>query len=167
MVKKALSIISIIIMLIALVSILGCSLTSNTTNPSAPASIKTIREAKIGSEWAMKQLEITEGIEVSILLKIADGDKVDGYFYVEKGNGVGFRITGNSLIYESADQDTKNPSVVTSDRFSFVASQEQGIAYTLTLSNTADSINEKSNTTIFLEIIYPASGSIFIPIETD
>ena len=162
MVKNVLS----TIMVLSMVFVLGCSSISNVTNTSSPASLKTIREAKIGSEWEMKQLEITVATQTSILLKLADGDKVDGYFYLEKGNNIGFQITGNSLIYESKAQDAKSPQV-TSDRFSFIASKEQGIAYTLTLSSTAGSSDQPDKETIFLEFIYPATGLVFIPIETD
>jgi hypothetical protein len=162
MVKRVLS----VIMVLSLVGILGCSLTSNTTSTPPPSSVKTIREAKIGSAWEMKQLEITLGTEYSILLTLADGDKADGYFYLEKGDSINFRITGNSLIYESKAKDAKTQGV-TSDRFSFVASKAQGIAYTLTLSNAAGSSDQQSKATIFLEIIYPATGSVFIPIKTN
>jgi len=163
MVKKMLG----IIMVLSLVGVLGCSLTSNTTNTPPPASVRIIREAKIGSAWEMKQLEITVGSEISILLNLVEGDKVDGYFYLEKGNDINFRITANSSVYESKVQDAKTSQGVTSDRFSFTATKEQGIAYLLTLSNASDGSAQPDKVTVFLDIIYPATGSIFIPIETD
>jgi hypothetical protein len=161
MIKKVI----FILVILSLVGILGCSITSRTTAPASPASVKTIREAGIGSEWAMKQLEINLESELSIVLKLTEGDKVDGYYYLEKGSNIGFKITGNSLVYESKTQGAKDQSI-TSDRFSFVASQEQGIAYTLTLSTSNDAGKEKAGTTVFLEIIYPASASVFVPIGT-
>jgi len=161
MIKKVI----FILVVLSLVGVLGCSLTSRTTSPSTPASVKTIREAGIGSEWAMKQLEINLESELSIVLKLAEGDKVDGYYYLEKGNNIDFKITGNSLVYESKTQGAKAQSI-TSDRFSFAASKEQGIAYTLTLSASNDTGKEKTGMTVFLEIIYPASASVFVPIGT-
>ena len=97
-----------------------------------------------------------------ILLRLDYRDKVDGYFYVEKGSGINFEITGNSLIYKAANED-EDSSEVTSDRFSFNASQEQGNTYTLTFRNPDDGGQMK--VTIFLEVIYPIDSSLFMPIE--
>jgi hypothetical protein len=161
MIKKVI----FILIILALIGTLGCSLSSRTTTTAAPASVKTIREAGIASAWAMKQLEINLESELSIVLKLAAGDKVDGYYYLEKGDNIGFKITGNSLIYESEAQDAKAQSI-TSDRFSFTASQDQGIAYTLTLSAVGNTDKNTVVPTVFLEIIYPASASVYVPIGT-
>jgi len=110
----------------------------------------------------MDQLIVDVGAddESLILLRLAYGDKVDGYFYVEKGNGISFQITGNSLIYEASAKEAGGSSQVGSDRFSFVASQTQGNTYTLTFRNPA-----QTKVTVFLEVIYPIGGSLFMPIE--
>jgi hypothetical protein len=110
----------------------------------------------------MKQLEINLNAEVPIVLKLKDGDKVDGYFYLESGDTVGFNISGNSIFYTSKpDAETTR---IASDRFSFTAAQEQGIAYSLTLS--ANPAARSGDTIVFLEIIYPVTGTLFVPIGT-
>jgi len=104
----------------------------------------------------MKEIKFDIGAEeeVAILLKLSDGDKVDGYFYLEKGGEIDFRITGKTLLYQSAVQD----------RFSFTASQSEGDTYTLSFRNPATD-DEQRELTVFLEVIYPVSGSIYVPVE--
>lgn len=161
MLKKAMG----ILVILSLIGIIGCSSgPKSTTTTAAPASVKTVREAQIASAWTMKQLEINTKSDLSLTLKLAAGDKVDGYFYLEKGSNVSFQIAGNSQIYESQPVGTKS-DIITSDRFSFTASQAQGIAYFLTLNPGSDT-RETNEVTVFLELIYPATGALSVPIGT-
>ena len=66
-------------------------------------------------------------------------------------------------MYESKAPGTGENSV-TSDRFSFTASQAQGLAYTLKLEPAG---SDSTSATVLIELIYPATGEIFIPIGTN
>ncbi len=141
-----------ILLLTVVFSIFGCTSSSNnTTKP--PASIEYIREAKLASTWQMKQIQLNFTTETSITIELAAGDKVDGYFYVVGEGTISFTITGITQIYAS-------PSGTTSDRFSFTASQEQGIDYKLKFTVGG------SEATVFLELIYPVTGEVLVPIGT-
>jgi hypothetical protein len=158
-----------IILALTLLGISGCSLAekANSTSASAttPASVRTVKEFTINKVWAVKQLEIDLVKEIAIELKLKDGDKVDGYFSVVKGSITGFNISGVSSIYASKSTDTETLRI-NSDRFSITASQGQGGSYTLTF-NAATSADGKSNeTTVYLELIYPATGSLYVPYGT-
>ena len=151
--------ITIAIMILSLIPILGCEeisrLTKEPTETSSPTNLKILKAVELGSEWEMKQITFDVGAdgEVAILLKLSDGDEVDGYFYLEKGDSIDFRITGKTLLFKSEAQD----------RFSFTANQDQGDTYTLAFRNTADDSKEKI--TVFLEVIYPVGGSVYVPVE--
>lgn len=153
-----------ILVVLSLIGIAGCSSGSKSSTAAQPATVKIVREAEIASNWTLKQMEINSAAEITLVLTLANGDKVDGFYYLEKGTDTAFKVSGNSLIYESKSTDIK--AGITSDRFSFTASQAQGIAYTLTLNAGADTSKEKNSTTIFLEIIYPSTGSLYVPIGT-
>lgn len=161
MVKKIIAILAII----ALIGIAGCSKTNTTSSTTQPASVKTVREAPISGEWMMKQIQINLESSISLVLTVSEGSKVDGYFYLEKGDGVDFQISGNSMIYES--KPTGTAGAAASDRFSFTASHAQGIAYTLTFSSGDNGDTKtKTATTVYLELIYPITGSMYVPIGT-
>lgn len=144
------------------VALLGCSQIPDLTRQSSPASTKIVREAKLGSSWEMRQIsfEVAAGEKLPILLKLSDGDRVDGYFYLEKGRNVDFQVMANSLVYKSQSPGNA-PAGITSDRFSFIASQAQGSSYSLIFSNPAPSTDKEAKVAVFLEVVYPASGSIF------
>jgi hypothetical protein len=151
-------IIIIAIMMLSLIPILGCEeisrLTQGTTQEATSPNLKILEAVELGSEWEMKQItfDVGAGDEVAILLKLADGDEVDGYFYLEEGEEIDFSITGKTSLFESEVQD----------RFSFIASQDQGDTYTLAFRNTTDDPKKKAS--VVLEVIYPVGGSVYIPV---
>ena len=156
MVKKVI----LIIMIFSLLAVLGCQeisrLTEGTGQTSSQTNLKILKAVELGSAWQMKQMRFDVGAEdeVAILLKLSDGDKVDGYFYLEKGKNIDFHATGKTLLHQS----------VAPDRFSFTASQAQGDTYTLSFRNPATDGAQKG-LTVFLEVIYPVSGLIYAPVE--
>ena len=149
---------------LALFSLLGCSTISSVTTPFSSTSAKIIREAELAATWKIMQLslQVEADKELPILIKLADGDRVDGYFYLEKGNNVDFQITANSLVYKPPAPTAAKG--MTSDRFSFTASAAQGGSYILTFRNPA-SVSDKTRITIFLEVVYPSTGSVFTTLE--
>jgi hypothetical protein len=140
--------------------LVGCSSTSKASNLG---KYEILRKATLGGKWQMYQLQITleSGKDFDIdLLDLANNDKVDGYFYPEKGSGGTLTITaGTQVLYQTEGTVTAG---TLSDRFSFTASQPAGTAYVLKLHNGG---TEKS-VSIFLELIYPNTGNIRGPIDT-
>lgn len=161
MVKKTI----VAVMILSLVSILGCKELSGLTQEGTQTSsnLKILKAVELGSEWEMRQMsfKVGAGNEVLILLKLSDGDKIDGYFYLEKGDDIDFRITGKTLLYRSTGRE------VASDRFSLVASQEQGDTYTLAFLNAAGDEERQTAVNVFLGVIYPLSGSVFVPVDSE
>jgi len=149
-----------VILLTLLIPFSGCEeisdLTQGVSTSTSQANLKIVKSVELGSAWQMKQISfrVGAGQKVEILLKLADGDKADGFFYLERGDTVDFRITGKSQLYRSTE----------GDRFSFSASQAQGDTYTLLFRNTADK-DEGQSITVLLEVIYPLRGEIYVPVE--
>lgn len=149
----------IVVVVMLLLLIAGCS---GTGGSSAPASYEILKKTELASKWRVYQvrLEIPAGAEFPFLLKLADGDKVDGYFNLEAGVNLEFSISGSSQLYKSAVQGVASGKTV-SDRFSFTASQAQGSTYVLIFRNG----DKKERASVLLEVIYPISGAIFVPLE--
>ena len=149
-----------VILFTLLIPFSGCEeisdLTQGVSTSTSQANLKIVKSVELGSAWQMKQISfrVGAGQKVEILLKLADGDKADGFFYLERGDTVDFRITGKSQLYRSTE----------GDRFSFSASQAQGDTYTLLFRNTADE-DEGQSITVLLEVIYPLRGEIYVPVE--
>ena len=155
-----------ILIALALLSVLlisGCSKMPDLPAAASTPSYQIVRKSEVGGKWQMYQLkiELGKGDELPILLKLANGDKVDGYFDVEKGEGFDFQIAGNTQIYK-LEPPAAGKKV--SDRFSFTATQAQGNMYILTLRNTSG--DKDVRISAFLEVVFPASGAIFIPLDT-
>ncbi|MBM4432704.1 MAG: emp24/gp25L/p24 family protein [Chloroflexi bacterium] len=157
------------IVVLSLLFTVGCKQIQELRGTSSATTPEVLRTAKLGTDWQMSQMkfEVEAGGELSVMLKLASGDKVDGYFYLEKGKDFAFDIAGNSLIYEIKPRLVTDSERVTSDRFSFTASQEQGLTYALNFYNTADEDDTQKKIAVFLEVIYPVTGSIFVPLKSD
>ena len=162
--KKSVSKAFLALTILTLAALSGCSELEGLMNGSSSRAPDSVRGAELGSEWRMDQMTVSvaAGSEALILLRLDYGDKVDGYFYVEKGRDTGFRITGNSPIYEASPEDEEDSSGVDSGRFTFRATEDEGNTYTLTFTNPRD-----TSITVFLEVIYPVGGSLFMPIERE
>ena len=154
---------------LSLLFTVGCQQIQELRGTSSATTPEVVRTSQLGTDWQMSQMkfDVEAGGELSILLELTTGDEVDGYFYLEKGEDIAFDIAGNSLVYEANLQAVNNSERVTSDRFSFTASQEQGISYALNFYNTADEDDAQKKIAVFLEIIYPATSSIYVPLKSD
>jgi len=78
-----------VILLTLLFSLSGCEeisgLTQGVSTSTSQANLKIVKSEELGSTWLMKQIsfKVGAGQKVEILLKLSDGDKVDGFFYLE------------------------------------------------------------------------------------
>ncbi len=147
----------------------GCSglpkIGSSTSTPTG--SFQIINKAQLGTKWQMYQLKAEVGSAgLPIVLKLADGDKVDGYFYTDKGDNVGFRVIANTPVYESVAQGAASiTGGVASDRFAFIATQGQGMSYSLTFRGPGGDKSQQT-VTVYVEVIFPTTASIFVPLES-
>jgi hypothetical protein len=169
MMKRVLLAVVVGVIVLPLVLLLGCEelggLGGDLTQPAAKEP-KVERSATLESKWAVNQIELEVGADqkIEILLRLSEQDRVDGYFYIEDGGITDFEITGNSLVYSAREQGALTPEGISSARFSFAATQSQGNTYTLTFTNRGE---DQKKQTVFLELIYPLDGSLFIPVAAD
>ena len=158
MTKKLLAIGLAAVLAMALLA--GCSSTSKAGNLG---KYEILRKATLGGAWQMYQIRVTldAGKDFDIdLLDLANNDRVDGYFFTEKGTGASLTVSaGSQVIFQSQVPPAEAPA---SDRFSFTATQPHGTAYVLKLHNGGA---EKA-VSVFLELIYPGTGNIRGPIDT-
>jgi hypothetical protein len=156
----------LVIIALALAVTAGCSSGGGTTaKVTQPANMDNLLQAEISGRWTVMQVRINLDSEFPVLLKLSPGDTVDGYFFLEKGTDIDFSITGESLIYQETSP-TGASGNITSGRFSFTASQEQGIAYTMTFTPVVKAEGKKITPVIYLEFIYPKTGEVFNPVGT-
>lgn len=150
---------------VVILSILALALTAGCTNktisnvpPSPTANLSMLRKANLASKWQMNQIQVDvdPAGDLPLLVKVNQGDKVDGYFYILNGDSVAFSISGNSSFYQSTPDASGK---ISSDRFSFTGTTDQGNTYSLDFKNTSG-----QKVSVFLELIFPATGSVFIPI---
>lgn len=143
--------------------ITACSTGSGVVGGSAKPTPKTIREASLSAKWQLRHItiELAPGQQMPVGLKLADGDRVDGYFYQEKGNApIDFEVSGTSVVYRTTPAGAIVPGV-SSDRFFFVASQAQGNFYYLMFKNVTPAADKAEKAIIFLELLYPSTGSVY------
>jgi hypothetical protein len=146
--------------ILVLGTLAGCSSSKNTT-PTGKYEI--LRRAILGNTWQMYQIRVVleSGSDFDIdLLGLMGTDKVDGYFYPEKGIGATVTIMSGATVIYKADSSSVALGGTLSDRFSFPADQPSGTAYVLQFHNGGtDTVN------IFVELIYPKTGQIRGPID--
>lgn len=154
--------------LLSLALVTGCTEAVGPASQGSPSAPEIVRKAELASDWQMSQmrLDLDSGEELSILLRLTAGDEVDGYFYLERGESIAFEVQGNSLVYRSRTEQPTVSVEVASDRFSFTAEQGQGNTYTLTFSNPSGD-GGALKAVVFVELIYPVTGSVYIPIEVE
>jgi hypothetical protein len=162
-----------VILIAALVSTLalltfGCSsASSNIFKSSTDASAKILRQTKLSTQYQLFQLEITlpASSEMPIILELANGDKVDGYFYVVKGDdSLAFDISANNTMMYKSDFKSLPTDTPVSDRFSFTATTALGKSYLINLVNTSNS-SSNTKSTVYFEVIYPGDNPIFTPLK--
>jgi hypothetical protein len=158
----------VLAILLSLLLVTGCTEAIGPAGQGSPAAPEIIRKAELASDWQMSQMrvDLDSGEELSILLRLANGDEIDGYFYLERGERITFEIQGNSLVYRSRTEQPTVSVEVASDRFSFIAEQGQGNTYTLTFSNPSGD-DGSPRATVFMELIYPVTASVYVPIEVE
>ncbi len=152
---------------LSLISVLGCSEISDLPDlvqQSSQDSPDMVARAVLGEDWQMDQMRVHVNAEDEsvVLLRLPDGGKVDGYYYLKDGDDIEFEISEDSLVYRTKGSEEKDAAKITSDRFSFTADKNKVATYTFTFGNPTE-----NNEIVFLEVIYPVDGSLFFPIVTE
>jgi hypothetical protein len=152
-----LKIISTGMILLALLLSTGCDQIANiggggTTSTEGP---DIVRQEDLGDDWQMAQMRVSvpAGEDNSVLLRVKQGDEVDGYYFLEKGEDIRFELIGDAVIYQS-------PGI--SDRFTFIVPETVVTTYTLTFSNPTE-----REEIVFLEVIFPIEADLFFPISAN
>jgi hypothetical protein len=148
--------------LAVLLILTGCSRSSSSSGSSSTSGeYKIVRKAALGSSWQMYEFQLTLPVNGSFdidLLDLKDNEKVDGYFYTEKGINAALEISaGANFIYQSVS----TASGETSDRFAFNATQPLGTAYILNFKN----VGTDKEITVFVELIYPDTARLRGPLD--
>ena len=155
MVRKVIVILSVLLLAVTA----GCTNKASGNSPATPAAnLTTQRKAVIGSKWQLYQIQVDvdSAGDLPLAIKLSQGDKVDGYYYVLNGDSVAFSITGNTTVFQSSPDSSGK---ITSDRFSFSSTSDQGNYYSLDFKN-----NSGQKVSVYLEIIYPVTGTIYKPL---
>lgn len=143
-------------------SLTGCSGSGNTEETVKNGDYQIISNATLGGEWHVYQLRLDIPVngEFDIdFLGLDPGDQVDGYFYVEKNEGITLEIdAGTNQIYEYVPNDAD--TTLGSDRFSFTATEAAGTAYVMLFGNSGEKSIE-----VMVEIVFPLSAQLRGPLE--
>ncbi len=149
-----LKIIPTVTIILALLLVTGCDQISNLGGTTTEGP-NIVRQADLGEDWQMAQMRVSvpANDENSVLLRVKQGDQVDGYYYLEKGEDIRFDLLGDATIFQSASA---------SDRFTFIVPETVVTTYTLTFSNPTE-----RDETVFLEVIFPIEADLFFPISAN
>lgn len=159
MIRKAFALGLVVILTVILLA--GCT---STAKSATTGKYEILRSEVLGGKWQMYQFRIhlESGAAFDIdLLNLVANDKVDGYFYPERGSGASLEIKAGAATIYKADPAGMPAGSTLSDRFSFTANQPVGTAYVLDFRNAG---SEKT-VTIFVELVYPTTASIRGPLD--
>jgi hypothetical protein len=158
-VKKKITLIGLALALM-LIFLPSCS--RGTEEPSAPrGKYEILRKAILEGKWQMYQLKLELPLngEFDIdFIDLAEGDRVDGYFYPGKGTGISLEIRAGTAVVYRSEQSTGDTD---SARFSFSASQPAGTAYVLLFKN----VGTDKEIVVLVELIYPVTARIRGPLD--
>ena len=151
-----------LVLITILTTITSCS---GKTQSPAIGKYEILRQAVLGNQWQMYQFQVkldTGGKFDFDLLDLNAGDRVDGYYYIEEGAGITVEIAAGSSVLYSKESAGTTEATTESDRFNFTATQQLGTSYAIRFTNSGSA----KNVTVFLELIYPVTGKIRVPLNT-